>query len=107
MLEDWFFSLNSLKHKGLIKGRLKGYDMKVPYNNVLNHFKEEWKEFIEAYESNNVFKAMKEIADLSNMCDLFYEQLYVLAHTNKHNLPYTDGQLKKYMKLRKESVFKL
>ena len=78
MLEEWFFELMRLKNEGLAEGAEKGYSMDGPLRQFFNHFKEEWKEFVNAYEAGKLKATMKELADLSNMCDLLFEELFKL-----------------------------
>lgn len=78
MLDEWFFEMIRLKESGLKRGAEKGYTMNVPFNQILDHFKEEWAELLDAYEKGHLNLMVKELADLSNMCDLFFEELHKL-----------------------------
>ena len=77
-MEEWFFELMKLKNQGLSEGVEKGYSTNVPLRIIFNHFRREWDEFAQAYESSDLKETMKELADLSNMCDLLFEELHKL-----------------------------
>ena len=80
MLDMWFFDLQKRKEKGIFKGINKGYD--IPPNckirDVFNHLVEEVEELKVAFEKNNLDNVLNEIADLSNLCDFFYETMFQL-----------------------------
>lgn len=78
MLEEWFLELMRLKNEGLAEGAKKGYSMNAPLRKVFGHFEDEWDEFCIAFNHGNWNKVLKELADLSNMCDLLFEELYNL-----------------------------
>jgi len=85
MIEDWFFELMKLKQRGLTKGLAKGYTIDCTLAEILKHFKEEWQEFLSAYGNHKLNLTLKELADLSNMCDLLFEVLWKLK---------TEGEVK-------------
>ena len=82
MLEEWYFELMRLKNAGLNVGAMKGRTMN-DLKTAFEHFKEEWNEFIDAYAGGHLRSTLKELADLSNMCDLFFEELWKLKRGSR------------------------
>jgi hypothetical protein len=78
MIPEWYFELMALKEKGIQKGFRKGRTIDCKLEDILNHFKEEWQEFLNAYAHKNLGLTLSEIADISNMCDLMFEALWRL-----------------------------
>lgn len=80
MLEQWFFELQRLKNEGLNKGAEKGYTLAVDIGEIYRHLQDEFNEIEELWEMAVIPKQkfLKELADLSNLCDLLFEKIYSL-----------------------------
>lgn len=78
MLDEWFFELQRLKNEGLTRGAEKGYTMNCPMCDWFSHLAHEYREVIDEYQRDKIDKRkmLKELADLSNMCDLIFEEIY-------------------------------
>lgn len=81
MLEEWFFHLQKNKDLKLTKAVNEMYGERKIHGelrDIYNHFKEEFRAFIESYENFDLKLTLIELADLSNMIDILYEKLYEL-----------------------------
>jgi len=78
MLDDWYFELQKLKNEGLKKGAEKGYTMDCPAKDWFGHLMQEHAEVQALFHQEHVpiNKMLRELADLSNMCDLIFEEVY-------------------------------
>lgn len=78
MLEEWFFELQRLKNEGLNKGAEKGYTLAVNVGEIYRHLQDEYDEVEKLWEMSVIptKKFLKELADLSNLCDLLFEKIF-------------------------------
>jgi NTP pyrophosphatase (non-canonical NTP hydrolase) len=61
--------------QGLERGFRQGYTMHCSVINALQHLSEEYVEVYDAYNEGDFQRMRRELADLSNMCDLIFEAI--------------------------------